>query len=50
MHLRSLTLIVFIFAASAALAGYVGIMYDQHALQSAVQSPAPVKSESCWII
>jgi hypothetical protein len=41
MHIRSLALLVFIFAASAALAGYVGIMYDQHALQSAIQSPAP---------
>jgi hypothetical protein len=41
MHLRSLALLVFIFAASAALAGYVGIMYDQHALKSAAQSPAP---------
>ena len=37
MHLRSLALMVFIFAATAALAGFVGIMYDHRALQS----PAP---------
>jgi hypothetical protein len=41
MHLRSLVLLVFIFAASAAVAGYVGIMYDQHALKSAAPPPAP---------
>jgi hypothetical protein len=41
MHLRSLALLVFIFAASAAVAGYVGIMYDQHALKSAAPPPAP---------
>jgi hypothetical protein len=41
MHLRSLALLVFIFAASAAVAGYVGIMYDQHALKSAAPPSAP---------
>jgi hypothetical protein len=41
MHLRSLALLVFIFAASAAVAGYVGIMYDQRALKSAAPAPAP---------
>jgi hypothetical protein len=41
VHLRSLALLVFIFAASAAVAGYVGIMYDQHALKSAAPPPAP---------
>ena len=40
MHLRSLALLVFIFAASAAVAGYIGIMYDQHALKSAAPARA----------
>jgi hypothetical protein len=35
MQLRSLALLAFTFAASAAVAGYVGIMYDHRALNSA---------------
>ena len=45
MNPRSTALIVFIFAASAALAGYIGIKYDepisQQQLQPPVQSASP---------
>jgi len=43
MHLRSLALLVFVFAASAAFAGYLGMKYGEVTPQRAVQSrePAP---------
>ena len=44
MHLRSLALLLFVFAASAAFAGYLGMKYGEVTPQRAVQSaePAPV--------
>ena len=43
MHLRSLALLLFVFAASAAFAGYLGMKYGEVTPQRAVQSrePAP---------
>ena len=38
MHLRSLALLLFVFGASAALAGYVGMRYGEPVPQRAVQS------------
>ena len=41
MHLRGLALLVFIFATSAALAGFVGMKYDEYTSKPAVQSREP---------
>jgi hypothetical protein len=41
VHLRSLALLLFIFAASAALAAFVGMQYGEVTSQRAVQSPEP---------
>ena len=41
MHLRSLALLVFVFAASAAFAGYLGMKYGEVTPQRAVQSQEP---------
>ena len=41
MHLRGLALLVFIFGASAALAGFVGMKYDEYTSKPAVQSREP---------
>jgi len=41
MQLRSLALLVLIFGASAALAGYVGMMYGEQTPERAVQSAGP---------
>ena len=43
MHLRSLALLLFVFAASAAFAGYLGMKYGEVTPQRAIQSrePAP---------
>ena len=52
VNIRSLALLVFIFAASAALAAYIGIRYDQpvpeHQVQRATPpaSPAPVTAST----
>ena len=41
VHLRGLALLVFIFGASAALAGFVGMKYDEYTSKPAVQSREP---------
>ena len=41
VHLRSLALLLFIFGASAALAAYVGMKYEEVTPQGAVQSREP---------
>jgi BA14K-like protein len=41
VHLRGLALLIFIFGASAALAGFVGMKYDEYTSKPAVQSREP---------